>query len=72
LLKWAYLKSFLGKNKKMNAMRWDCINPKDQLGNLKAILSSSKTIDDDLFDALEDIFIQADIGVDTVIDFIKH
>ena len=42
----------------------------DRLGDLKAILASSKVIDDQLFDALEDIFIQADIGVDTVIHFI--
>ncbi len=42
----------------------------DQLGDLKTILASSTVIDDHLFDALEDIFIQADIGVDTVIHFI--
>ncbi len=43
---------------------------KDRLGDLKSILSSSKVIDDALFDALEDIFIQADIGVNTVIHFV--
>lgn len=42
----------------------------DRLSDLKTILASSKTIDDDLFDALEDIFIQADIGVETVVHFI--
>ena len=45
---------------------------KENLGNLKQILSKSKTIDDDLFDALEDLFIQADIGIDTVIYFINE
>ena len=40
------------------------------LGNLKLILEQSNHIDDDLFDSIEDIFIQADIGVETVIDFI--
>lgn len=44
---------------------------KENLGNLKQILSQSKQIDDDLFDALEDLFIQADIGVDTVIHFVQ-
>lgn len=44
---------------------------KENLGNLKQILDQSTVIDDELFDALEDIFIQADIGVDTVLYFIE-
>ncbi len=40
------------------------------LASLKEILSKSDKIDDDLFDSLEEIFIMADIGVDTVVDFI--
>ena len=40
------------------------------LSTLKEILNSNTKIDDDLFDSLEEIFISADIGVDTVIDFI--
>lgn len=44
----------------------------DRLGDLKSILATSKVIDDRLFDALEDIFIQADIGVDTVVHFIEE
>ena len=40
------------------------------LSTLKDILSKSNKIDEDLFDKLEEIFIMADIGVDTVIDFI--
>lgn len=40
------------------------------LGTLKEILNSNTKIDDELFDSLEEIFISADIGVDTVIDFI--
>jgi fused signal recognition particle receptor len=43
---------------------------KESLSSLKRILETSETIDDELFDALEDLFIQADIGVDAVIDFI--
>ncbi|MBQ3254080.1 MAG: signal recognition particle-docking protein FtsY [Acholeplasmatales bacterium] len=40
------------------------------LSTLKDILSKSNKIDNDLFDELEEIFIMADIGVDTVVDFI--
>ena len=42
------------------------------LSTLKEILEESDRIDDDLFDRLEEIFIMADIGVDTVIDFIDQ
>lgn len=45
---------------------------KENLGNLKEILAKSKAIDHELFDALEDLFIQADIGIDTVIYFINE
>ena len=41
------------------------------LSSLKEILSKSDKIDDELFDRLEEVFIMADIGVDTVIDFIE-
>ena len=40
------------------------------LATLKEVLSKSNKIDDDLFDELEEIFIMADIGVDTVVSFI--
>ncbi len=42
------------------------------LATLKDILSRSSKIDDALFDELEEIFIMADIGVDTVVDFIDQ
>lgn len=35
------------------------------------MLETKKTIDEDLFEALEDIFIEADIGVDTVVYFVN-
>lgn len=38
---------------------------------LKELLQNKTKIDDDLFDSLEEIFIGADIGVDTVITFIE-
>ncbi len=37
--------------------------------NLKILLDESDKIDDDLFDAIEDLLISADIGVDTVLHF---
>ncbi|XMB66831.1 signal recognition particle-docking protein FtsY [Mycoplasmatota bacterium zrk1] len=40
--------------------------------NLKSILSSHSSINDELFDELEEIFIMADIGVDTVVDFVDE
>lgn len=39
--------------------------------SLKELLSNSKKIDDALFDQLEEIFIMADIGVNTTIRFIQ-
>jgi fused signal recognition particle receptor len=41
------------------------------LSSLKDILINSKEINDDLFSKLEEIFIMADIGVDTVVEFIE-
>ena len=38
--------------------------------SLKEVLDGKDKIDDDLFDSLEEIFIQADIGVETVVNFI--
>src|SRR5690606_6974155 len=37
--------------------------------NLKKLLDESDKIDEDLFDAIEDLLISADIGVDTVLYF---
>ncbi|MDY0010588.1 MAG: signal recognition particle-docking protein FtsY, partial [Candidatus Izemoplasmatales bacterium] len=42
------------------------------LSSLKDILANSKTIDEDLFSKLEEIFIMADIGVDTVVEFVEN
>ena len=45
---------------------------REALDNLKDILESSRKIDDELFDSIEDIFIQADVGVDTVLYFVNE
>ncbi len=41
------------------------------LSKLKAVLSGHNQIDEDLFDDLTDVFIMADIGVETTLDFIE-
>ena len=61
-----------GKKPKSERYQLGLHKTKENLGNLKAILAKSEKIDDELFDSLEDIFIQADIGVDTVIYFISE
>ncbi len=42
------------------------------LSSLKDILTKSREINEDLFSKLEEIFIMADIGVDTVVEFIEN
>jgi len=61
-----------GKKPKNERYQLGLHKTKENLGNLKAILAASAKIDDELFDSLEDIFIQADIGIDTVIYFIDQ
>lgn len=43
---------------------------KGLLGKLKAVLSGYDEVSEDLFDELTDVFIMADIGVETTLDFI--
>ena len=63
-------KKLFGKKSKNERYQLGLHKSKENLSSLKAILAKSKVIDDELFDSLEDIFIQADIGIDTVIYFI--
>lgn len=65
-------KKLFGKKPKNERYQLGLHKTKENLGNLKAILATSTQIDDELFDSLEDIFIQADIGIDTVIYFINQ
>ncbi len=65
-------KKLFGKKTKDNRYQLGLHKTKESLGNLKAVLAASSKIDDELFDSLEDIFIQADIGVETVIYFIEQ
>lgn len=66
---------FKSKDQKKQAQKYKVGMSKTRqsvLGNLKQILESSSTIDDDLFDELEEVFIMADIGVSTVIKIVEH
>jgi len=65
-------KKLFGKKSKNERYQLGLHKSKENLSSLKAILAKSKVIDDELFDSLEDIFIQADIGIDTVIYFIDE
>ncbi|TNF06628.1 MAG: signal recognition particle-docking protein FtsY [Bacillota bacterium] len=65
-------KKLFGKKPKNERYQLGLHKSKENLSNLKAILAKSKVIDDELFDSLEDLFIQADIGIDTVIYFIDE
>jgi len=65
---------FQSKEKKQIAQKYKIgmmKTRKGSLSSLKEVLTSSKKIDEDLFLKLEEIFIMADIGVDTVIEFIE-
>ncbi|MEF3693081.1 MAG: signaling recognition particle receptor family protein, partial [Acholeplasmataceae bacterium] len=65
-------KKLFGRKPKDDRYALGLHKSKENLASLKAILAKSQTIDDDLFDALEDVFIQADIGIDTVIYFMEQ
>ncbi len=68
-------KLFKSKEKRINAQKYKLGMSKTRSGvfnNLKILLESSTEITDVLFDELEELFIMADIGVDTVIKFVNH
>lgn len=66
---------FKSKEKKLHAQKYKIGMSKTRdsvFNNLKYLIESNNLIDDDLFDELEEIFIMADIGVDTVVKFVDH
>ena len=68
-------KLFKSKEKRKNAQKYKLGMSKTRSGifsNLKTLLETTQVISDELFDELEEIFIMADIGVDTVIKFVSH
>jgi len=69
-----FSKLFSNKEKRKKAEKFKIGMMKtrnNSLSSLKDLLRSSKTIDDDLYQRLEEIFIMADVGVDTVVEFIE-
>ena len=59
------------KNKKQEKYKLGMHKTRENsFGSIKKILEAKKTIDDELFDELEEVFIMADVGVDTVISFV--
>ncbi|MBN2604211.1 MAG: signal recognition particle-docking protein FtsY [Bacilli bacterium] len=65
---------FSSKEKRKNAQKYNLGMKKTResvFGNLKVLLDSSELISEDLFSELEEIFIMADIGVDTVLKFVQ-
>ena len=66
---------FQSKSKKEKAEKYKIGMAKTRRGvldQIKELLDSSEDISDDLFDELEDVFIMADIGVNTVIKIVSH
>ncbi|NCB12949.1 MAG: signal recognition particle-docking protein FtsY [Erysipelotrichia bacterium] len=66
---------FKNKEKKKQAEKYRIGMEKTRTGvfsKLKKLFSNSSEITDDLFDELEEIFVMADISVDTVIKFIDE
>ena len=66
---------FRSKEKKLEAQKYKLGMQKTRSGvlsNLKDLLDSHKEISEDLFEELEEIFIMADIGVNTVVKITNH
>jgi len=70
-----FKKLFTSKEKRKKAEKFKIgmmKTRKNTLSSLKDLLRNSKTIDEDLYAQLEEIFIMADVGVDTVVEFIEE
>lgn len=68
-----FFKIFKSKRrKKNNKYSLGLHRSKETFGSLKRVLEQSKTIDDNLFDEIEEILIMADIGIETTMDFIDQ
>jgi len=69
-----FAKIFGSKETKLKAQKYKLgmEKPRKSMSHLKDVLTSSKKIDEALYDKLEEIFIMADIGIDTVVKFIQE
>src|SRR5690554_73387 len=68
----SFFRRLFGRKPKNDKYEMGLHKTKERLGNLKEILAQKTKIDEDLFIELEDIFIQADMGVDTVLYFVNE
>jgi fused signal recognition particle receptor len=68
-----FQKLFQSKEQKLKAQKYRLGMEKTRksMSSLKEVLTNTKKIDEALFDKLEEIFIMADIGIDTVVLFIE-
>jgi fused signal recognition particle receptor len=70
-----FAKLFGGKERKAKAEKYKIgmeKTRKGSLSSLKNVLSAANRIDEGLFDKLEEIFVMADIGVDTTVTFLSE
>ncbi len=66
---------FKSKKRKEKAQKYKIGMEKTRqnvFNQLNDLLASGQTIDDDLFEEIEELFIMADMGVDTVIQLVNH
>lgn len=64
-----FFKKIFKKKKNQDKYDLGLHKSKESFNNLKHLLSNSSEINEDLFDEIEDIFIEADIGIETVVYF---
>ena len=70
-----FSKIFKTKERRLNAQKYKIGMSKTRdsvFGNIKELIEQSDNVNDDLFDALEEILIMADVGVTTVVKFVDH
>lgn len=68
-----FFRRLLGRKKKKDAKySLGLHQSRESLGTLKRVLENSKNIDEDLYTEIEEILIEADIGVETTLLFMDH
>ncbi|HOW38220.1 MAG TPA: signal recognition particle receptor subunit alpha, partial [Bacillota bacterium] len=70
-----FAKLFAGKERKAKAQKFKIgmeKTRKGSLSSLRQVLLSANRIDEGLYDKLEEIFVTADIGLDTAVQFLSE
>lgn len=69
----SFFRKLLGRKKKKDAKySLGLHRSSEALGTLKRVLENSKNIDEDLYNEIEEILIEADIGVETTLYFMEQ